>query len=298
MKRVQSSLIKEHFRGKKPLLHLAKKLGRDYSLLWREKQSLIKKCVALSKQLERFDLPINVVMGMMELTMHLTKRHRDIVHSIVLFGSYVRGDYTSSSDVDVALVVEREIPELRRVESSLSRKYGANFSLMQFTPERFEELLRGEAVLLINMSTDGVAFYDDGTFRRNMITKPSAKTIRSCIEHARERYSKLKRSITTLKSDESVQEFVSDFGYLIGLQLSQALLLMKGVIPRSKYLVFVELGRHYPELGNDAKLLARCMQKWDGHQIKLPNKDLILATLEKLMGLCESGISKIGVEEA
>jgi len=148
------------------------------------------------------------------------------------------------------------------------------------------------------MSKDGIIFYDDGTFRRNMITKPSLKTIRSSIERARERYSELRKSLSTLKDDETARELTANFGYLIGVQLSQALLLAKGVIPRSKYLVFRELERHYPELANEAKILIRCMQSWDGHQVELPNKDLILATLEKLMESCERGIPKIGNQEA
>jgi len=298
MSEVQSRIISEHFLGKKPLLHLAKELGRDYSLLWRERKSLIRKCTALAKQLEQFGTPINVTMGMLELAEKLTGQYRGIVHSVVLFGSYVRGDHVSSSDVDVALVVEKEIPGLRRLESSLSKKYDANFSLMQLTPERFERLVRDEAVLLLNMSTDGIVFYDDGTFRRNMITKPSSKTIQSCIEHAEERYSELRRSLSALKKDETARELVVNFGYLIGVQLSQALLLAKGVLPRSKYLVFRELERHYPELADEAKILTRCMQRWDGHQVELPNKDLILAILDKLMELCKRGIPKIGAKEA
>jgi len=298
MSEVQSRIIREHFRGKKPLLHLAKELDRDYSLLWRERKSLIRKCTTLAKQLEQFGTPINVTMGMLELTEKLTERYKRVIHSIILFGSYVRGDHTSSSDVDVVLVVEREIPGLRRLESRLSKRYDANFSLMQFTPERFEELVRDETVLLLNISRDGIVFYDDGTFRRNMITKPSLKTIRSCVEHAKERYSKLSGALSALKGDESARKLVVDFGYLVGLQLSQALLLMKGILPGSKYLVFRGLERHYPKLGDEAKLLTRCMQSWDGHQVELPDKDLILATLDKLMELCERGVPKISAQEA
>lgn len=298
MSEVQSRIISEHFLGKKPLLRLAKELGRDYSLLWRERKSLIRKCTTLAKQLEQFGIPINITMGVLELAEKLTKQHKGIIHSIVLFGSYVRGDHVSSSDVDVALVVEREIPGLRRLESRLSKRYDANFSLMQLTPEHFGRLVRDEAVLLLSMSTDGIVFYDDGTFRRNMITKPSPKTIRSCIEGAKERYSDLRRSLSALKDDETALELAANFGYLIGIQLSQALLLAKGVLPRSKYLVFRELERHYPELADEAKTLTRCMQSWDGHRVELPSKDSILATLEKLMELCERGIPKIGAPKA
>jgi len=298
MSEAQSRIISEHFLGKKPLLHLAKELDRDYSLLWRERKSLIRKSTALAKQLEKFGTPINITMGVLELAEKLTEKYKGIIHSIVLFGSYVRGDHVSSSDVDVALVVEREIPGLRRLESSLSKKYDANFSLMQLTPERFEGLVRDEAVLLLNMSRDGIVFYDDGTFRRNMITKPSSKTIRSCLEQARERYSELRKSLSALKDDETARELAANFGYLIGVQLSQALLLAKGVLPRSKYLVFRELERHYPEFADEARILTRCMQSWDGHRVELPNKDLILATLEELMESCERGIPKIGDREA
>jgi hypothetical protein len=159
-------------------------------------------------------------------------------------------------------------------------------------------LVRDEAVLLLNMSTDGIVFYDDGTFRRNMVTKPSSKTIRSCVEGARERYSELKRALSALKDDETAHELAANFGYLIGVQLSQALLLAKGVLPRSKYLVFRELERNYPEFADEARILTRCMQSWDGHRVELPNKDLILAALEKLMESCERGIPKIGDQEA
>ena len=297
MSEVQSRIIREHFRGKKPLLQLAKELSRDYSLLWRERRSLIRKCTALTKQLEQFGVPINVAIGMLELTEELTEQYKGIIRSIVLFGSYVRGDYTSSSDVDVALVVEKEIPKLRELESSLSKKYGANFSLMQFTTDRFEEHVKGETMFLLNISRNGIVFYDDGAFRRNIITKPSAKTIQSCLEHARERYSDLKESLSLLKSDESIQELAGNFGYLVGLQLSQALLLMKGVVPRSKYVVFMELEKHYPELSDEAKLLTRCMQRWDGHQVELPDRDKISATLDKLMELCERGVPKIVAQE-
>jgi predicted nucleotidyltransferase len=298
MKNIQSRIIREHFRGKKPLLWLARELGRDYSLLWREKRSLVKKSTALTKQLKQFGVPINVAMGMLELTERLTERYKGTVRSIVLFGSYVRGDYTSSSDVDVALVVKREIPTLRELESSLSKKYDANFSLMQFTPERFEEQVEDETVLMLNISTSGIVFYDDGTFRRNLITKPSAKTIRSCVEHARGRYSELKKSLSFLESDECARDLAGDFGYLVGLQLCQALLLVKGVVPKSKYVVFVELKKHYPELGDEAKLLTRCMQGWDGRPVDSPDKDKILAAIDKLMEMCECGVPEIGAQKA
>ena len=279
------------------MLQLAKELGRDYSLLWRERRGLIRKCTSLTKQLEQFGIPINVAMGMFELTEELTERYKGTIRSIVLFGSYVRGDYTSSSDVDVALVVKKEIPKLRELESSLSKKYDANFSLMQFTVDRFEEHVKHQTMLLLNISKNGIVFYDDGTFRRNMINKPSAKTIQSCLEYARERYSDLKESLSSLRGDESVRELAGDFGYLIGLQLSQALLLMKGVVPRSKYVVFMELEKHYPELSDEAKLLTRCMQRWDGCQVELPDRNKISATLDKLMELCERGIPKIVAQE-
>lgn len=291
---IQRKLIEEHFLEKRPLFQLAKELERDYSLLWRERRSLTKKCVALSKILEHFKIPVNVIMGMFELTDKLTKRHKGKIHSIVLFGSYVRGDYTASSDVDVVLIVEKKIPDLDKLAINLSKKYAASFSPLQLPLDRFREEMKDESMLLLNLSINGIIFYDDGTFRRNMLTKPSAKTIRSCVARAKEKYSELKGALATLGEDETLVDFVGDFGYLIGLQLSQALLLMKNIIPESKYVVFNELKKQYPELGGEARILTRCMQHWDGAPAKLSAKNEILAALDKLMGLCEDAISEIG----
>ena len=290
---IQRRLIKEHFLKKRPLFQLAKELERDYSLLWREKRSLTKKCVGLSKILEHFKIPVNVIMGMLELTDKLTKRYKGKIHSIILFGSYVRGDYTASSDVDVALIVEEKVPNLDKLIINLSKKYAANFATLQLPLDRFREEVRDESMLLLNLSVNGIIFHDDGTFRRNMLARPSAKTIRSCVDRAKERYSELKRALAAMGEDESLLDLVCDFGYLIGLQLSQALLLMKDVIPESKYVAFKELGERYPELSDEARILTRCMQHWDGAPAKLPTKNKILAALDRLAGLCEDRISKI-----
>lgn len=290
---IQKKLIKEHFLEKRPLLQLARELERDYSLLWREKRSLTKKCVTLSKVLEHFKIPVNVIMGMFELTDELTRQYKSI-HSIVLFGSYVRGDYTALSDVDVVLIVEKKIPDPDKLAMDLSKKYAANFALLQLPLDRFGEEVRDESMLLLNLSINGIVFYDDGTFRKNMLTKPSAKTIRSCVARAKERYSELKRALATLGKDDALLDLVGNFGYLIGLQLSQALLLMKNIIPESKYVVFNELKKRYPELGDEARILTRCMQRWDGTPTKLPAKNKIFAALDRLMELCEDGIPENG----
>jgi len=84
--------------------------------------------------------------------------------TIILFGSYARGDFTESSDIDLCVIAEkmpdeelerRTLPHMHRIPK---------VRLIGFLPNEFIEYLRTMRFLAFDIVADGIMIYDDGLY--------------------------------------------------------------------------------------------------------------------------------------
>ena len=105
-------------------------------------------------------VPAHIRKLMKELKEGLLHIYGDQLKEVYLFGSYARGDYESSSDVDVMIVLNnyesygKEIDRTGELTSSLSLKYGISISRVVMKEKQWRT---SDTPLLRNIRTDGIA---------------------------------------------------------------------------------------------------------------------------------------------
>lgn len=96
---------------------------------------------------------------LMELKEALQKRYGSRLKSIMLFGSYARGEQRVGSDIDVAIILEEfshactEIERTGDIVSSLSLKFDTLISLI---PIKEQDWHKTKTALISNIRRDGV----------------------------------------------------------------------------------------------------------------------------------------------
>lgn len=95
-----------------------------------------------------------------ELKEGLQKKYGSKLKSIMLFGSYARGEQRGDSDIDVAIILEdfsnacSEIERTGDIVSSLSLKFDTLISLV---PIKENDWLKRKTALILNIKRDGIA---------------------------------------------------------------------------------------------------------------------------------------------
>lgn len=95
-----------------------------------------------------------------ELKDGLQKRYGSKLKSILLFGSYARGEQRGDSDIDIAVILEdfshacAEIERTGDIVSSLSLKFDTLISLV---PIKEKDWRKRKTSLISNIKRDGVA---------------------------------------------------------------------------------------------------------------------------------------------
>ena len=91
----------------------------------------------------------------------LQEKYSHEILSAILFGSVARGDFTSDSDIDVLLVVEKLLPdlkwEMRRIASRVSLEHDVIFNLHFQSRKEWEQQEAEKRTLWRNVERDGVA---------------------------------------------------------------------------------------------------------------------------------------------
>ena len=94
-----------------------------------------------------------------ELKSGLEKKYGSQLKSMLLFGSYARGEETEDSDIDIAVILEdfnhacTEIERTIDIVSSLSLKFNTLISLV---PIKEKDWLERRTALISNVTRDGV----------------------------------------------------------------------------------------------------------------------------------------------
>jgi predicted nucleotidyltransferase len=89
-------------------------------------------------------------------------KFEDFAESVILFGSFARGDYSSRSDIDVMLVVKDE--ERKRLVRNLTSdyfsyfhdRYGAECLPMVYTEDEVRHLFKDSSSFINNVAEDGI----------------------------------------------------------------------------------------------------------------------------------------------
>ena len=95
-----------------------------------------------------------------ELKSGLEKKYGSQLKSILLFGSYARGEETEDSDIDIAVILEdfdhacTEIERTGDIVSTLSLKFDTLISLVHI---KENDWLKRKTSLISNIKRDGVA---------------------------------------------------------------------------------------------------------------------------------------------
>ena len=76
--------------------------------------------------------------GVKEFLEYLQRNFGDMIRGIYLFGSYVRGDYTDESDVDVLIIGDLSLDDVLDEVFSILMKYGVLLNVIIEKPEEFE----------------------------------------------------------------------------------------------------------------------------------------------------------------
>jgi predicted nucleotidyltransferase len=84
--------------------------------------------------------------------------------ALILFGSFVRGNFTEASDIDLCLIADKMPGEelARRTLPDLPRP--AKVRPIGFEPDEFLRYLRGLRFLAFDIVADGIIIYDDGLY--------------------------------------------------------------------------------------------------------------------------------------
>lgn len=87
------------------------------------------------------------------------EKYGDKVESIILFGSYARGDYHEESDIDVLVIGDVSLDELIDISFPLLLEYGVYISPHIMTVEHFSHLDREGYGFIKNVKREGKVLY-------------------------------------------------------------------------------------------------------------------------------------------
>ena len=104
-------------------------------------------------------MPTNIKRLLAELKMGLAELYGQRLKAVYVFGSYARGDYDESSDLDVMIVISdyenygAEIDKSGELVSYLSLEYGISISRVIMKEIQWKE---SDTLLLRNIRAEGV----------------------------------------------------------------------------------------------------------------------------------------------
>ena len=89
------------------------------------------------------------------------------VHAVILFGSRARGDWLPSSDYDILVVADFDIPFLDRIYelSSLLEGSKLHVEFHPYTLEEVRDMLRRGVVSIVDALEEGIPLYEGESFR-------------------------------------------------------------------------------------------------------------------------------------
>lgn len=94
-----------------------------------------------------------------EFVLRLNERFGERIESIVLFGSYARGEGRDESDVDVLIIGDLKLDEVIDVAYPIFLRYGVYISPIVMSRNYFEMLKAERSGFIENVLREGVVLY-------------------------------------------------------------------------------------------------------------------------------------------
>jgi predicted nucleotidyltransferase/uncharacterized protein (UPF0332 family) len=169
----------------------------------------------------------------------ILRRYKNIVKAVILFGSYVRGDYHEKSDIDILVVIDdvtaRFTPEMKDEFDDklyrLAKDISEDITVQPaWTLTEFWDMARIGHPLLFTIVRDGWALYDTGFFIpvRKLLELGKIPTTLEAVEKFMETAPQKIRRVEEIKL-----MMVAEDLYYSMLNSSQAVLMYMGVNPPS-----------------------------------------------------------------
>lgn len=104
-------------------------------------------------------MPVDIKQLLTKFKMGLAQVYGERLKAVYLFGSYARGDYDESSDLDVMIILDTyksywdELVRTSELASDLSLEYEVTISRMIMTEEKW---MKGELPVLRNVRAEGI----------------------------------------------------------------------------------------------------------------------------------------------
>ncbi len=207
--------------AKKKKMHKAEKKGDDANK--KRLEALRKKQIKLAERYKD----------------EVLKRYKNIVKAVVLFGSYVRGDYHEKSDIDMLVIIDdvtaRLTPEMKDSFDDKLHQIAKSISdditvQPAWTLSEFWDMARIGHPLLFTIVRDGWALYDTGFFIpvRKLLELGKIPTTLEAVEKFMETAPQKIRRVEEIKL-----MMVAEDLYYSMLNSSQAVLMYMGVNPPS-----------------------------------------------------------------
>ncbi len=164
--------------------------------------------------------------------------NRNYIVSMILFGSWARGEARKDSDIDVAFIVDdtdvkrmtREEVRMRifRMVAGDAAEIDPNFNIQVYVLTSFWESIRDAHPVIFTLLRDGVPVYDQGMFMpwRILLKTGKIKPTPEAIDNFIKSSGMLRKSV---KRD--LKEMVIERLYYSILNLAQAALMFYGVAP-------------------------------------------------------------------
>ncbi len=95
-----------------------------------------------------------------EFRENITRLYRERLKSIILYGSWARGNATEDSDIDLAIVLEgdvtagKEIDRIIDIITEINLKYGVLLSIYPISEKDYATV---NSPLLLNLRREGIA---------------------------------------------------------------------------------------------------------------------------------------------
>lgn len=161
----------------------------------------------------------------------------DNLVSAVLFGSVAKGKASEWSDIDILIIIKRNVREKLRdkIHKELSSAVEIYSNISEehyYTEKEFEESYMIGDDFLINVMKDGIILYDKEYFARYLIRGPPTVTKESI--RKRLDFSRQWLDLSFEQYKKFPQGIPSHLG-IIAMHLARALLLLNGIIPQSKH---------------------------------------------------------------
>ncbi len=168
----------------------------------------------------------------------INKKFPEYIISVIIFGSWARGEAKKTSDYDLAVVVDdTDLREMTRVEAKqrlfgivnmTARKMDKKFTIQAYLLTEFWDYLKKANPVIFTLLRDGVPIYDRGLFvpwklllKMGKIT-PTPEAIETFISSSR---------LLGKQIESKLEEIVIENIYYLLLNPAQALLMLDGASP-------------------------------------------------------------------